>query len=99
VTEPVTEPEPTVPPTEMPTEPVTAPEEGPEAQNITWWMLLLVGVLGAAVGAAAAVGVLAWIRKKKTAPVSEAACEADPAEQAPVEEPAEEEPAEQTPAE
>lgn len=95
VTEPVTEPEPTVPPTEMPTEPVTVPVEEPEAQNITWWTLLLVGVLGAAVGAAAAVGVLAWIRKKKTAPVGEA----DPAEQAPAEEPAEEAPAEQTPAE
>ena len=69
VTEPVTEPEPTEPVTE-PTEPVEAPVEEPAA-NIAWWIPVLAAALGLAVGAAAGVGVLLYVRKKKAAPVDE----------------------------
>ena len=68
-TEPVTEPEVTEPATEA-TEPMAAPAEEQEG-SISWWLPVLAGALGVIVGAGAAVGVLAWVQKKKA--VTEAA--------------------------
>ena len=64
-TEPVTEPEPTEVPTET-TEPVVEPEEEPEGKTVAWWMLILAGVLGIALGAGLGVGLMCLQKKKKT---------------------------------
>ena len=64
-TEPVTEPEPTEVPTET-TEPVVEPENEPEGKTVAWWMLILAGVLGIALGAGLGVGLMCLQKKKKT---------------------------------
>ena len=65
-TEPVTEPEPTEPATEA-TEPLEQLQEPERPAGIAWWVALLTGVLGVAVGAVAGVGALVWYRKQKDA--------------------------------
>ena len=62
----MTELEPTEPATEV-TEPLEQPQEPEGAAGIAWWVALLTGVLGVAVGAAAGVGALVWYRKQKDA--------------------------------
>lgn len=78
VTEPETEPEQTEAPTEQTepvTEPLEEPVEEPDAQEISAWILILVGVLCAGAGAAAGAGAVYWLQKKKTVPAADSAAE------------------------
>ena len=79
-TEPVTEPEPTEPSTEV-TEPVVEPVDEPAGKMVAWWLLILAGVLGIALGAGLGVGLMHLKKKAASASVEPESAEAEPKEE------------------